>query len=205
MIGNYLSNLLSLANAGQYPGKREVFYPFKYRLLLCYGRFDGRDKQIIQKLCWRCKGTGNFASRCSSCRYEGGCHNCHWAEDDFFGNSDSQCPKCGGSGWFVNKTVWLERWEFRGRVFHVPVETETLPFMIEPPVNIFDGMIKHDPVDNRKAWRAVMILMAIYEVETLAALAWRGILRSFWYSVHKLAYRVRERWEEFRYGDELPF
>lgn len=201
-----IPSLLALANAGDYPEKREYFYKFKDRFLRRWAEKDGFDKQVIKKSCWRCKGTGDFVSRCQVCTYQGGCHNCwHYGEENDFDDREYQrsnrCPKCCGTGFFVNTTQWLERWKIGGRVFHVPVSVWSIPILTSDPVEIFEGYIKHAPVDNRKARIAAVVLIVLFDVPMALGLGWdviAGSLVRFWNWVSC-------RWSEFRCGDELPF
>lgn len=197
-------NLLALANAGEYTGKREYFYPFKDRFLRRYGEQDGYDLQQIQKACWQCDGTGKYVSRCQKCRYEGGCYRCEWFEEDFddeYGRKNGYCFKCGGSGWYVNKTIWLERWRIGGRVFHIPTVAEKLPFLCPPPANVYEGVIKHPPADNYKARRAAALLIALFDLGI--AFKWcQEIARNYWRRY--VAWPVRSAWNRWKYGD-VPF
>jgi len=191
-------HLLQLANAGTYPGKHDWFYPFKDRFLRRHGQRDGLfyDKQIIQKICYRCGGDGRYHSRCDRCRYQGSCWNCMYSDTDGFEDFDAtaarksgRCDRCGGSGFYMNRTVWLERWLYAGRVFHIPANAQGIPILVPDPVNVYIGYIQHARVDPFWAWRAALLLFAIFEFKTLTLAARQSI---------------RNRWQKFRMGP-IPF
>lgn len=190
-----ITHLLTLANAGAYQGKREWFYPFKDRFLRRWARRDGYDKQVLTHKCWGCNGTKTYKT-CYRCNYLGGCDRCN----NFYIGPEGECFRCGGTGIHRIDTVWLERWVFGGRVFHVPVSAWHLPVLISPPVVTYTDIIRHAPVDHDRAYRAALMLFAIFEVETLARIVWA--------STRNKAYRifrgVRNWWLERQMGP-IPF
>ena len=162
-------NLIQKANSGFYSDKQPWFFPFKDNLLKQYGEFNGYDKQILQKKCYRCHGDGFYTSRCDTCRYEGDCSNCHFNEDDYdereFKNAN-KCPKCNGTGFYANRSFWLERWKIGGSVFHIPVVDESkLPFLMEPPQNVFTEKLKHQEVSSGSAIRAAGLLFLMFDMK----------------------------------------
>lgn len=62
------SHALRLANAGAYPFKRSLFYPFKDDFLRRHGIPDGWDKQTVLMICYSCEGMG--CRRCTNGIYK---------------------------------------------------------------------------------------------------------------------------------------
>lgn len=113
-----LAKLLHYANAG-HPAFRSEFYALKERLLRKYGTFRGHDLQEIKKECYG-ESVGYY----------------EWA-----GCKGTKCRRCGGTGVFDIRWVRLERWEWRGYVFHRPVDDTRIPPAVGS-VKIF-GRIEH--------------------------------------------------------------
>ncbi len=174
-------NLFTLANSGDYPGKHDVFYPFKNRFLRRWGKFDEYDRQVIIRECWSCDGKG-------------------WQE---FSHSACSCEKCGGTGVWRTDVYWLERYRLGKEVFHIPVPAHKLPILIPDPVILHSGHIKHEPVDNVKARRACVALIILFDV----GMAWKMfslLAQRIWY--RKLTYRLKQQWSRWRLrNQEMPF
>lgn len=99
------------------------FYGVKEKLLRRYGRFAGHELQEIRKECWGPRVRGD------------------WYDDSFSGCKGASCSRCGGTGLFDIRWIRLERWEWRGYVFHRPAgDTRVKPDITH--VRIF-GRIRH--------------------------------------------------------------
>ncbi|MDE2019371.1 MAG: hypothetical protein KGJ13_03420 [Patescibacteria group bacterium] len=81
----------AIANANPQFG----FYPFKTRFLKRFALRDGYDLQRVNKMCWKCDGSGMYTAH-------------------------EECRSCGGSGIHHTNEHWLERWNLQGTVYHVP-------------------------------------------------------------------------------------
>ena len=203
-------DLMTLANAGNYAEKRTWFYPLKDQLLRRYGVQDGHDKQIIQKVCFHCKGTVAYIHPCQRCRYEGPCDNCYSVQNDDEMDWERErvgkpCGRCKGTGWFVNKTVWLERWKIRDRVFHIPVDTYKLSLLMPDPINVYEGVIQHPTVNNYKSRRAALMLLWIFNTRQAAKITARMLFDTvigYWYMW--IDTPIRNIYRRFKYG-EIPF
>lgn len=178
-------NLLTLANSGTYPGKREWFYPLKDKLLRRYGRADGWDKQVLLKTCWQCDGSGK----------------------DLFSKLD--CTKCNGSGTYRIYIHWLERYRLGKEIFHIPVPADKLPLLIPDPVMLYTDLIRHEPVDDEAAWRAVVILMALFDLSMLVDLItwdWRQDMKLWWWRRSRGVKQMLNRWTRRWKGEgDIPF
>ena len=188
-----ITRLLIMANAGTYRQKREWFYPFKTRFLRRFAAFDGYDKQVLTRKCWHCSGTGIFLT-CYLCSYLGGCDRCR-------GCVQGPCSWCGRSGVYRIDSNWLERRLFGGTIFHIPVPALYLPALIPEPVTVYKDIIQHDPVDNKKAWRAALILIVIFDVPMIFRMCCTSIeiwiYRLWWRNIQKVMGRIKDR--------EIPF
>lgn len=96
------------------------FYSVKDALLRRFGRSDGFDVQEITHACWGYR---------------------HYGCDD-------DCEKCGGTGVFSRRWVFLERRLWCGCVFHVPRETV---FERPPRVDIVGRIPKTRTLASREA------------------------------------------------------
>lgn len=158
--------LLTLANSGEYPGKRDYFYPVKDLILRRYGRQDGHDKQVLIKQCWHCIVT----------------------------RSDT-CLKCNGTGIYRTDVHWLERWVLGKELFHIPVPTHLLPTLIHPPVSIYSELVKHRQVDGLWAWRAALVLIVLFMPRTAIRLAGLKLRRAAYRKVGLPCKRLWDRWK----------
>ncbi|RJP48751.1 MAG: hypothetical protein C4586_08530 [Anaerolineaceae bacterium] len=87
--------------------------------------------------------------------------------------------------------------------------THTLPILIHPPVTQYNSLIKHEAVDNEKAWEAVVILMALFDV----GMFMRYLTHPIWQSIKRALYRWKiwgyrlRSWWRVKFGKEmeLPF
>lgn len=187
-MNSLIIKLFTDANAGAYTDKIGWFYPRKDSFLRKHGIFHGYDKQIIQKICYRCEGSGEYVSRCEGCRYEGDCWSCWHDEEDYDASTwqaENRCPRCGGTGFYMNRTYWLERYKLGDKVFHIPVRDESkLPFLMEPPGNIYTGKLAHADVDPARAERAMRLLFLWLDVALSVRYEWhrfrRNHLWKFW-------------------------
>lgn len=143
---------LRLANAGEYSGKKSVFYPFKSRFCHAHGVADGMDLQTITLKCW----CGDGIWRGSDDRPA--LPATHW----------ERCNRCGGTGIYLRKQILLVRWIVGGAVFHEPSPIVYRPGTVVQ--NRFDGLIQHPHVPSVVAMRAMERLLLRYEPDTLIAL-----------------------------------
>jgi hypothetical protein len=139
----FFQDCLYLANAGDYLGKRRVFYPLKAHILRRHGTYDGWDLQLLTQYCWRCDGTG---------------------EDPYY--FDETCCRCDGSGIWNQSEYWLERWQVGDRVFHCPVDERPEG----APRNMLTRRVTHARVDQRAAKRALFWLLLRFAPLTLLGL-----------------------------------
>ena len=174
-----------LANAGSYYDKTLNFYPFKARFLKRFGNCDGWDSQEVDHLCWTCDGTGSFGS----------------------GLNAQTCRSCGGDGVHHTNFHWLHRYELGGRIYHVP---EPPPFLLKVK-NEIEGLIKHEPIDERTARRAFMRLLVRHEPGTFYQMlldSARNKISQHWWSVRMKLVRLRNKMDLFpvvEVKDEVPF
>lgn len=174
------------ANVGHPHG----FYPFKDRMLKRFGVMVGYDTQELGKMCLTCDGSGS------------------WIDG-------KSCWSCGGSGIYRTATVYLQRWELCGDVYHVPVRFfGDIPeeFRKRGPVQEFEGLIRNLPSDEEKAAavRAFRRLLLRFEPLTFLELMkahWLGGLMGFRVRLAWRLFRLRERMELFPIAkdDEVPF
>ena len=175
-----------IANVGHPTG----FYPFKDRMLKRFGVMVGYDEQELDRFCRTCEGSGWFSAR-------------------------EKCDSCGGSGIYQTVTVYLERWELCGEVYHVPVKFfGDIPeeFRKRGPLQTFEGLIRKLPNDEERlaAERAFRRLLLRFEPLTfLQLMKDRWVSRSlrFRASLAWRLFRLRERMELFPIAkkDEVPF
>jgi hypothetical protein len=88
---NFLKQQLYLANAADYRGKQEFFYPLKHKLLQEKAKYEGWENQKIIKVCW--------------------CSDYH----------DDGCNRCNFTGIYSERTYYLQRWNLDDHIYHVPV------------------------------------------------------------------------------------
>lgn len=182
---------LCLANAGEYPGKKSWFYPFKSRFCHAHGVADGQDLQTITLKCY-----------CGDGIWRG-------MDDTLPKERWEPCHKCSGSGIYLKKNILLIRWLVGGHLFHEP---STFAYHADTPVKErFNGLIKHEPVDAAVARRCMERLMLRYEPETLKALCIsRARDWAYWKRVGLRSYfrRLNERLRAAigkPVTDDLPF
>lgn len=174
------------ANVGHPHG----FYPFKERMLKRFGKMVGYDEQELDRFCWTCEGSGWFTAR-------------------------ERCEKCGGTGIYETTTVYLQRWELCGEIYHVPVRFfGDIPeeFRKRGPVKTFQGLIRHlpDDIERTAAERGFRRLLLRFEPLTFLELMkerWIGRTLQFRAALAWRLFRLRERMEFFPIAknDEVPF
>lgn len=140
-----------LANAGIYPERDAWFYPFKSRFLHAHALPDGFDVQVIVKKCW-----------CGDGIYRG--VDDHWPREFW-----QMCNRCGGSGVHRKDRVYLQRWLLGGRLYHKPVNRCEMTCEPDDVRNTITGLIKHEPVNEKRARRALLCLLLRYEPRTAFA------------------------------------
>lgn len=154
MRHHLLATLLHYANAD--PPlfcQRTEFYALKERLLRRWGRLADYDLQEIRKECW---GTRRWDPEHGDYEYLG-------CRDD--------CPRCGGTGIFHIRWIWLERWEWCGYVFHRPSrESFTRP---DYQVSIH-GRIEHP----HYGWASSEAVLWLYLLCGEWRLLWRALRSS---------------------------
>lgn len=164
------------------------FYPFKARFLKRFAAQDGWDLQIIEKECWTCEGSGQYAK-------------------------GESCRSCGGDGIHHTNEHWLQRWILPGAVYHVPEFCSPPHWQRgDSPKNEFHGRIVHEPVPEAAARRAYWRLLLRHEPmnfyrEIIHLIQWRGqAIRTKWY--FKLI-RLRNKMDLFPAinpeKDDVPF
>lgn len=198
---------LTKANAGNYSEKQLWFYPFKERLLRKCGIPDGYDKQVLQKVCYRCRGTGEFVSLCRVCVYMGDCRNCRYVDSDEEADEKAnRCPRCGGTGFYSNQTHYLLRFRLRDKVFHIPAHgTDANPFDGKPPVNVYTQLLKHIAVTPQEARVSMRKLFLWFDLKTCIRYErnrlWQkraGIIRTYRERIQTLfSLRAKENSEPF--------
>lgn len=114
MIPDFLLvRLLVIANASARHSSKEAIYRIKDKILRAKGRIVGMDLQEIANPCW-------------------------WSYWDGCG---PKCNRCGGTGVHSRFWVWLQRIEWRGRIFHRPVHRV---FVKQNSVSVtINGRIEH--------------------------------------------------------------
>lgn len=145
--------MMNAGAAWHLAGKTAV-YTFKGRMCRRFGRTDGFDLQVIEFACWGPGGPDRGQDCNAKTRKVG----------------EPVCPKCGGTGVFDRKRVWLLRWRIGEALFHEPVTLEKDHFLYlellrnppEPREKII-GYVKHEPVSQLAAYRAYMRLLLRYE------------------------------------------
>lgn len=132
----FLQYQFYLANAADYKGKQQFFYPLKHRLLQRHAISDGWDLQTITKRCWNCGGTGK-----------------HWTGEE--------CYRCDGTGIYSQRTHFLQRWKLGDRVYHCPVEERP----DGEPYGEIEGRIEHhsEHIDGALGRKALIWLMVRYQ------------------------------------------
>ena len=119
---NLIAYLLHVANTDPPTTTRTGFYDLKHRLLKRRAHFAGHDIQEIRKECW---GPWNRRGY------------------DRVGCLGERCPHCGGTGVFDLRWVRLERWEWAGYTFHVPVDNSRVVPSPYPNPRMIHGRIEH--------------------------------------------------------------
>ena len=142
-----LALLLHIANTSPplIKGNKEGFYRIKDRLLKRWGIHLAYDIQHIQKLCFRCDGTGDDA----------------WSED-------VECRKCGGTGIYDEFWVILEKWKFGKYTFHSPWKRYTRDDLKRaglevPDVRMIEGYIQHESYPYHLAMECFYWLALIFD------------------------------------------
>lgn len=151
-----IGRLLHIANSNP-PWPRETFYAMKSSILSRFGLCVGQDVQHIVKKCWgdRYDCNGNPLYKC-----EGG-----------------HCRRCGGTGIFQQKWVYLSRWELGGVVFHRPDRTAYIEPEEEPTIT---GHIEHRSY-GRLSFEAACTLALLFDRRLLWALLTRNGHYLGWY------------------------
>lgn len=185
---------LRWANGGNYRGKEEWFYPFKWRFLEKHALPDGCDLQVIKQKCW-C-GDGIFRG------VDYDLPRIHW----------DICWKCNGTGVYRTKKIVLQRWLLCGVLFHVPSNSLQADFGWLEFKETITGLVTHSGYGRSLARHAFCKLLWIYEPDTL----WR-MLREQWVNgLDRRERNLRRKWEKMRYQirdyfwpddseDEVPF
>ena len=189
--------LLHLANGHPPTNHTAAFYRLKERLLV--GRQNGFDVQRLGARCW-----GWY--------WAGGCVG-------------AKCAKCGGTGFYWQRWVILERYELGGYTFHRPGRVFSHPpYGVGLPegVNLIEGYIRHEDVDWNSSREAALWLALIFDLGLFVRLLFRGgrgprprwglsLVQSacwgaYWWvdSLSSLA-RARDRWEAFRYRHDASY
>lgn len=164
--------LLYLANSDPPFICRQEFYALKERLLRKHGRMDGQDVQHIRKDCWTCEATGT-----------------HPVYKD-------RCRKCGGTGVYEDAWILLRRWEFMGRIFHIP-EGRTTPRL---PADI-EGYVRHAN-HGRAPREAILWLFLLCDWPAFWRLLFGQCSASRrWYpllNLQCLAFEARLAWDRYK-------
>lgn len=111
------------------------FYAFKDRFLRRFGRQVGWDHQTIEHECWACDGGARGRESCNRCT----------------------------NGVYRTTEHWLERWDLGGRIYHRPVGWMDVPRPLPKAVEVIEGRIRHESVDQGVARRAFMRLLLRHE------------------------------------------
>jgi hypothetical protein len=128
--------LLQLANSNAPSG----FYDFKREFLERNARRDGFDLQYIEKECW---GEWNVWGDQGGCEGKG-------------------CPRCCGTGIFSRRYHLLERFEYAGRLFHIPrTDSVFRPAGPEGHEITIRGRIQHREVSPMVAEEAYLWLLLL--------------------------------------------
>jgi hypothetical protein len=174
------------ANAGSYADK-SLFYEFKKRFLKRFGDEDGWDSQTIQRECWTCDGSGEYAP-------------------------GVECRKCSGSGTYDQSHYWLRRYKLTDGlvelVFHIPES----PIWPERPkaVEFLTGRVQHAPIPEGVARRCFLRLLLRYEPATfyrwVMELAKYRIVTRPRFKLYFCLIRLRNKLDLFPANqDETPF
>lgn len=164
----FLRKQLYLANAANYPGKREYFYPLKNKLIRKYGKYDGYDVQRINKTCWHCGGSGI---------------------DPY--DEDDSCHKCDGTGIYDTKIVYLERYLIKGDnyVYHSPRDNWVTPKGEKK--SVIEGLVKHEPIPEKLGIRACKLLMWRHQPFKLLTLEICLLVKRTTYRWHSVYFPAR--------------
>lgn len=172
-----------LANAGDYPEKKEWFYPLKAHILQRHALPDGYDLQIIRQPCW--------------------CGDGIWRGADYTlpEHRHELCHRCGGTGLYRLKHIVLRRWLLGVHTYHQP--TDFRHHTEEPELNrdyivIYHGLIKHETTPARTARRAMLHLLLRYQTRRAF-----DYLRAKWQVSTRRARRLLTRVNQWL-DDSLP-
>lgn len=150
-VPGWLAGCFHKANAGNYAYKQLFYTDVKHRVLREYGEFAGHDKQVIERKCWSCHGTGVYKK--------------YWYEGLYrILLSSEKCWNCN-DGIYSCVTYYLERWVLNGKLYHIPV----MDSGVFPYVNELKGVIKHEPVDNKEALKSFLVLLFYYNRKSFMA------------------------------------
>lgn len=165
------------------------FYAFKDRFLKRFGTPDGYDLQKVEKMCFRCDGSGIYSR-------------------------DELCRSCDGTGIHHTNEHWLRRYNLEGRIYHKPIDNGEVwhehGFKYPEPRDIIEGLIRHDSVDSKVARRAFYRLLIRHEPITFYNIITDRILTGFNGYRTKLVWkliRLRNRLDLFKAipEDDVPF
>ena len=175
-------NWFRLANSNPQNG----FYPFKDRFLRRFAKPDGYDLQIIDLRCRACYGSGNYTPT-------------------------QTCFRCGGSGIYDTKKVWLIRYDLDGWIYHKPDDYAYTNngYSYPTPKNEIEGRIKHGDVPQAVARRAFYRLLIRHEPATFYAMIverWKSKMLCFRSRLAWKLIRLRNKMDLFpAVEDEIPF
>lgn len=139
MLVKLLAKMLKIANSNPTPCSNE-FYRVKDRILTKWGKPDGFDTQIIEKVCWGCNGTGDYNGR--------------------------TCYKCGGDGIYSIRTITLARYRLADQVFHRP--TTAGSNLEGKERNVIYGKVKHDRYDYHLETEMMFWFLLVFDPKTFA-------------------------------------
>jgi hypothetical protein len=172
MMQRILARLLHLANTSPPAVYRAGFYGIKDRLLRRHGKLIGHEWQHIVHHCWRCEEYG----------------------------FSRHCRRCGGTGVYQQFWVQLERWAWRGYLFHRPCAR----VWQKPEESVaIDGYVKHASY-GRKAQEANLWLAMLCD----RSLFWKLLTGSCacgwtWWpllNLQKLVFQTRMLFGRFHLG-----
>jgi len=110
-----------LCNSANFWLKQE-FYAFKFSFLEANAKTDGYDKQVIEKKCYSCEGTGIF--------------RCSWKPAE-------HCWSCL-NGIYQTRVYILRRYLFKGVIYHVPTTNQERDLPEGEVKNIITGRVTHE-------------------------------------------------------------
>jgi len=180
-IPQWLAEHFNNANTGNYRDKQLFYAEIKYPVLEKYAEKCGWDKQIIERKCHSCSGTGVYKH-----------YNYEFGQRYLIG--EEKCWNCS-KGIYSKNTFYLKRYILNGVLYHIPQFNNPH----EPIINTINGIISHREIAPENALKSFLVLSAVYNRQLLRDLAIMYTKKKYQTSFIQQLLSINPRYED------LPF